>query len=245
MMKTSKSIAYRKCGVKYCTNKSSVDSNELSYFTLPKDSERRAMWIENCIPELADKNIQVKDVRICQEHLENKMFLNVLTKNRLTDNAIPTLFNDDILAKRANCDEADSTVDLSTPLACSSPDRSSSSLSFSSSTSSTQTPLQLSNATPKKLELRKQLRLAKDHIRTLENRLYLLDHLDSVESFLNNCEKFLSPNLILIIKSHLMQKERKKGGYRYNNEMKQFALTIYFWVQRFIILLKQHFLCQQ
>lgn len=135
---------------------------------------------------------------------------------------------DDILAKRANCDEADSTVDLSTPLACSSPDRSSSSLSFSSSTSSTQTPLQLSNATPRKLELRKQLRLAKDHIRTLENRLYLLDHLDSVESFLINCEKFLSPNLILIIKSHLMQKERKKGGYRYNNEMKQFALTIYF-----------------
>lgn len=51
------------------------------------------MWIENCIPELADKNIQVKDVRICQEHFENKMFLNVLTKNRLTDNAIPTLFN--------------------------------------------------------------------------------------------------------------------------------------------------------
>jgi len=141
---------------------------------------------------------------------------------------------DDILAKRANCDEADSTVDLSTPLACSSPDRSSSSLSFSSSTSSTQTPLQLSNATPRKLELRKQLRLAKDHIRTLENRLYLLEHLDSLELFLNHCEKFLSPNLILIIKSHLMQKERKKGGYRYNNEMKQFALTIYFLVYNFI-----------
>jgi len=51
------------------------------------------MWIENCIPELADKNIQVKDVRICQEHFENKMFLNVITKNRLTGIVIPTLFN--------------------------------------------------------------------------------------------------------------------------------------------------------
>ncbi|KAL4126358.1 hypothetical protein QTP88_010580 [Uroleucon formosanum] len=44
------------------------------------------------------------------------MFLNVLTKNRLTNNAVPTLFNNDILAKRASCDEADSSVDLSTPL---------------------------------------------------------------------------------------------------------------------------------
>ncbi|KAL4126357.1 hypothetical protein QTP88_010579 [Uroleucon formosanum] len=61
-MKTSKSIAYQKCGVKYCTNKSSVHSNVLNYFTLPKDSERRVMWIQNCILELADKNIQVKDV---------------------------------------------------------------------------------------------------------------------------------------------------------------------------------------
>lgn len=51
------------------------------------------MWIANYIPELADKNIQVKDVRICQEHFENKMFLNVQTKNRLTDNVVLTLFN--------------------------------------------------------------------------------------------------------------------------------------------------------
>jgi len=26
-----------------------------------------------------------------------------------------------------------------------------------------------------------------------------------------------------------MQKERKKGGYRYSKEMKQFALTIFFF----------------
>ncbi|XP_025412499.1 uncharacterized protein LOC112684969 [Sipha flava] len=111
-MKIFKSIAYRKCGVKYCRNKSSVHSNELSYFTLPKDSEGRAMWIENCISELANKNIQVKDVRICREHFENKMFLNVLTKKRLIDYVVPTLCNDDILAKRANFNESDNTLDL-------------------------------------------------------------------------------------------------------------------------------------
>lgn len=29
---------------------------------------------------------------------------------------------------------------------------------------------------------------------------------DSVEAFLNNCKKFLPPNLIAIIQSHLMEK---------------------------------------
>lgn len=47
------------------------------------------MWIGNCIPELADKNIQVKNVRIYQEHFKNKIFFDVLTKNRLIDNAVP------------------------------------------------------------------------------------------------------------------------------------------------------------
>ncbi|VVC29516.1 Hypothetical protein CINCED_3A000897 [Cinara cedri] len=231
-----------------------------------------------------EENIQIKDVRICQEHFENKMFLNILTKNRLTFNAIPTLFNDDILAKRA----AYTILDLSKPLICSSPSLSVSSspsstqttlhlsnetpgelelkmpvnvsnsstqtplplsnetprelelmmpdnisnsstqtpshlsdasprelelkMPVNSSTSSTQTTLHLSNATPRELKLKKKLGLAKDHIKTLENKLYLLNHLDSEESFLKQCQKFLSPDLILVIKSHLKQKERKEGG---------------------------------
>lgn len=51
------------------------------------------MWIQNCVPELADKNIVIKDVRICQDHFEDKMFLNVNRKNRLIDDAVPTLLN--------------------------------------------------------------------------------------------------------------------------------------------------------
>jgi len=98
---------------------------------------------------------------------------------------------DDILAKRASHDETESHLDLSAPLACSSPNHSSN-LSVSSSDTCTQTPLYLSSTTPRKLELRKELQLAKAHIRTLENRLNLLDQLDSVESFLNHCKKILS-----------------------------------------------------
>ncbi|XP_050440426.1 zinc finger protein ZFP2-like isoform X2 [Adelges cooleyi] len=115
-MNNSKSIPYRKCGVKYCKSRNSVHStNLIRYFTLPKESERRAMWIENCALELAGKDVIVKDVRICQDHFEDKMFLNVNRKNRLTDNAVPTLFNDDILAKRASHNEMESHLDLSAP----------------------------------------------------------------------------------------------------------------------------------
>ncbi|KAE9522127.1 hypothetical protein AGLY_017471 [Aphis glycines] len=195
-------IPVTSCGCEWAFSKLSIVKSKLrSTMSQERLESLLFLFVEQEMTKSVDFNSVIEEFIVLSP--------NVLTKNRLTDNAIPTFFNDDILAKRANCDEADSTVDLSTPLA------------FSS-------PIILSNATPRKLEFRKQLRLAKDHIRTLENRLYLLDHLDSVESFLHHCEQFLSPNLILIIKSHLMQKERKKGGYRFNNEMKQFALTIYF-----------------
>ncbi|XP_050434147.1 uncharacterized protein LOC126841603 isoform X2 [Adelges cooleyi] len=90
-MNNSKSVSYRKCGVKYRKNRNSLHSAKyvISHFTLPKDSERRAMWIENGVPEVADKNVVVKD------YFEDKnMVLNVNRRNRLTDNAVPTLFND-------------------------------------------------------------------------------------------------------------------------------------------------------
>ncbi|XP_022170592.1 uncharacterized protein LOC111033940 [Myzus persicae] len=110
------------CAVKYCNNKSRT-SVGVSYFTMPKNTERRSEWIKQCLPEYADKNAFVQNLRICSEHFEDKMFLNVQKKNRLTDFAVPTLFSDEILAKRES--ESDSTMnesnDLSTPMACSSP----------------------------------------------------------------------------------------------------------------------------
>jgi len=58
---------------------------------------RRSKWIELCLPEYIDKNVFVQNLRICSEHFEDKMFLNVNKKNRLTDFAVPTLFSGKIL----------------------------------------------------------------------------------------------------------------------------------------------------
>lgn len=54
-----------------------------------------------------------------------------------------------------------------------------------------------------------------------------LTEFGTVEKFLSLCEKHLSPNVLTIVKSHMMCKTRNPHGYRYTNNMKQLALTIY------------------
>lgn len=43
---------------------------------------------------------------------------------------------------------------------------------------------------------------------------------DSVEYFLNLCQKYLTPNLVLIFQISCYRYRKKKGGYRYSKEMK-------------------------
>jgi len=106
---------------------------------------------------------------------------------------------DNILAKRSSHNDAESPLDLSAPLALSTVNQ------MSSSDTYIQTPSLFTNTT-KKLDIRKELQLVKDHIKTIEEILCQFDQLDSVEYFLNHCEKFLSPKLIVIIKLHLREK---------------------------------------
>lgn len=100
------------------------------------------------------------------------------------------------------------------------------------SDSSSRTPDHLSYSTPRKVVLRTQLKEAKEKIKSLEKTLAKLSNVlaenDSTDTFLKQCQKILSPSLLLIVRSHLMCKSRKKPGYRYSKSLKQFALTIYF-----------------
>lgn len=109
------------------------------------------------------------------------------------------------------------------------------------SNSSSQTPLNL-----KQIEgTMKQLKLAKLRIKELELQVKKLNKSllqnDSIDNFLNRCQKMLPPNLIFIIKSHLMCKQRKEGGFRYSKEMKEFALSIYFLSPRAYNFIKTKF----
>jgi len=56
---------------------------------------RCAAWIENCKPinlPTIDPDVLNRNHRLCSLHFEDKMYMNN-EKNRLSNQAIPTLFN--------------------------------------------------------------------------------------------------------------------------------------------------------
>jgi len=107
----------------------------------------------------------------------------------------------------------------------------SSKLQVSTSDSSCQTPLYLTNKTPRKLKLYNELQSIKKEIKDLKKEINVITqqlvHVNTVEQLLTLCKQFLSPSLCLIINTHINRRNTKATGYRYSNEFKQFALTIY------------------
>ncbi|CAI6350137.1 unnamed protein product [Macrosiphum euphorbiae] len=87
------------CAVKFFDNKMSLTKN-ISYFRFPSDPLRCKQWMEKCQTEhllKKDATILYKNYRVCGVHFEDKMFLNPNSRNRLTMNAVPTIFSGKIL----------------------------------------------------------------------------------------------------------------------------------------------------
>ncbi|KAL4092242.1 hypothetical protein QTP88_026776 [Uroleucon formosanum] len=174
-----------------------------------------AVWIENCkcdqlksINNLASNT----EYRICSLHFETDMFSN-FQKNRLKPEAVPTLFDTmevEFVDEPKNNDDLEYSISDFEPSLCSTPGSTARSLINSTRFASTsmgietsvigiQTPSYLSSKTPRKVSLQEKLK-----------------------------EKYLSPTLFVIVKSQIKNKERHFRGFRYSNEIKQLALSIYF-----------------
>lgn len=83
----------KKCTVHQC-KKRQCQREKLSFFSYPKDTDRRELWMMNCKTEyLADKLTRPNSYRVCEIHFENSMFLNSNTRTRLIYNAVPTIFS--------------------------------------------------------------------------------------------------------------------------------------------------------
>ncbi|KAE9522126.1 hypothetical protein AGLY_017470 [Aphis glycines] len=91
----------------------------------------------------------------------------------------------------------------------------SSKLQVSTSDSSCQTPLYLTNKTPRKLKLQNELQSKNKEIKDMKKQINAITQqlvpVNTVEQMLTLCKK-----------------NTKAVGYRYSNEFKQLALTIYF-----------------
>lgn len=104
--------------------------------------------------------------------------------------------------------------------------------STSTSDFSNQTPLYLSANTPRKERLESKLKTANQKIRELEktvlNLSQQLTDTESVDHLLKISKLHLQPSLFTVVKSQINLINKKKQGFRYDNEIKQLALNIYF-----------------
>lgn len=111
-------------------------------------------------------------------------------------------------------------------------DISNESCSSSTTESSNQTPGYLSANTPRKQKLAMEIQSGKKEIKNLKKTVVSLSqqlsNYDTVQNYLRLSEKYLSPGLFTVVKSHINLKTKQKEGYRYSNEIKQLALNIYF-----------------
>lgn len=78
-----------RCAVKSCNNRY---SKYLSFFGFPKDIKMKKQWIKNC--GLEDLKKFKNSLKVCRKHFTDDCFSNATKLNRLTSDAIPTLFLD-------------------------------------------------------------------------------------------------------------------------------------------------------
>ncbi|XP_060869340.1 uncharacterized protein LOC132944155 [Metopolophium dirhodum] len=242
---------YSKCCLINC--KSHILNKEtISFFTFPKEPARCAVWIENCkCDHLKSINNLAANTkyRVCSLHFETNMISN-FQKNRLKPEAIPTLFDamgvDRVDEPKNNDDPECSTSDF-VPLSCSTSGSSarlsinsqslsdaSTSMDIETSVIGIQTPSYLSSKTPRKVALQEKLKESERVQAELKqiiinlNRQIANEPNNKLENCLETCKEYLSPTLFMIIKSQIKNKERNYRGFRYSNEIKQLALSIYF-----------------
>ncbi|XP_050435993.1 THAP domain-containing protein 1-like [Adelges cooleyi] len=103
-MESKKSGTGMRCSVKFCNNRAC--DKKRSFFRYPiKEPERCKVWMKNCQTEHLAEQL-VDSHKVCADHFEKKMFLNASVKNRLVFNAVPTVFNDDIINQRKQHNES-------------------------------------------------------------------------------------------------------------------------------------------
>lgn len=120
----------------------------------------------------------------------------------------------------------------------------------SSSSTSTQTTQVLSLNTPRKQKFRVEVRELRTKCDKLEQKVEHLSQelvkkssdinnfVTSVEHFYEVCDTHLPPNLSMVLKHDVQISKRKPRGIRYNNTIKQLALTTYFYGPRAYTFLK-------
>lgn len=118
--------------------------------------------------------------------------------------------------------------------------------SFNTTSTSLQTPQKLPLNIPRKNKLKSDVSVLKSKCTKLEKQVETLSKqvsgsMHSLDYFKEMCDMHLLPNLSMIVKHYVSLTKTKSQGYWYSNEIKQLALTIYFFGPRAYTFLKTIF----
>ncbi|XP_050064190.1 uncharacterized protein LOC126553035, partial [Aphis gossypii] len=242
--------------VKGCINSFKYTTKKCKLFKFPKDELMSKQWLINCNrKDLIGKSLEY--FKVCSDHFLECMY-KTAEKKVLLPHAVPTDFTmipkKDSCTTTACQDTSisnpisNASVSTSTPLnqeesfsySCL-PSQSTSCSTDQPMSSSTQTTQLLSLHTPRKQKYRAQLQNIKNKYEQLEQKFEALSQevhkkscaneidVTSVELFNRVVEAQLPPNLSMVIKQYVQMGKRKPQGVRYSNEIKQLALTIFFF----------------
>lgn len=105
-------------------------------------------------------------------------------------------------------------------------------LQVSTSDKLCQTAQHLTDKTPRKIKLLDIIHDKNHEIKNLKKELANVNQqlvkVSTVKQMLKLCQQHLPPSMNLIIKAYVDRKNKKSTSYRYSNEFKQLAQTIYF-----------------
>lgn len=96
---------------------------------------------------------------------------------------------------------------------------------------SCQTPLYLSNNSPRKLKLKNEIKAKNKEIQYLQKKLKAtteqLAQFDTRTHMLYLCKQYLTSNLYLIVETYINRCNTKGPGYRYSEEFKELARNLH------------------
>ncbi|KAE9543781.1 hypothetical protein AGLY_002011 [Aphis glycines] len=221
------------CIVKNCVNsKMKLKQRNCPLHKFPNDISRCNQWLTNS--KLFDLRGKSKNYRICGRHFNANSYSNP-KKKKLLPTAIPTEFDftePDI--EQPLVDSVEVSIEDDTSLVEPRYSNTPSKSDVLESSTSTQSAQLLSVNTPRKSllktkvnELEKKCRMLEGNVNLMSNKF--LQVMTSKDHFYEVCDIHLPPNPSMIVKSYCRIASRHPQGFRYTNQLKQLALTIYFY----------------
>ncbi|CAH0701286.1 unnamed protein product [Spodoptera exigua] len=208
------------CAVFGCMN-STITNRDLSFFKLPKTSERRLQWLQLIRRDDLKNKQKFSSYHVCEKHFNSEDFLHSSNRKVLKRNTLPMLLlpnlasTDSEVSASLREDKQTQTASLSAMENCTQTEN-------TTKVVSSQTSKSLFSNTPRERKLKAELIQCKKKLKLHETKTKKAEE----NTFHRLCDKFLTDKLALLIKAQSQLKQHGKGN-RYDNDYINYCSNLY------------------